>query len=241
MDNHKLGIIVPYRDRYDQLEIFKKRIIRFLENSEIDFEVIIVEQDNAKLFNRGMLLNIGFKYAEKLGCDYVVFHDVDTIPYKCDYSYSDKPIHIATKFMKANNMSKIVFDTYFGGVTMFSMEDFKKINGFSNKYWGWGFEDDDLLLRCKKNGINLDTKKIKNQGAYTPSLKFNGVNSYVRGKNQINLNRDISIFISFYPEKIVCDHKKTSDDFTIFSIPGYDTSISFNSYSRYNFCTFDED
>ena len=241
MDNHKLGIIVPYRDRYEQLEIFKKRIVRFLEDKNIDYEVIIVEQDNAKLFNRGMLLNIGFTYAEKLGCDYVVFHDVDTIPYKVDYSYSDIPIHLATNFMKANNMSKIVFDTYFGGVTMFTVKDFKKINGFSNKYWGWGFEDDDLLLRCIKNGLSLKKKKIKNRIISRPSLKFNGVNSYVRGKNVINFKKDFSIFISFCPDKIICNHKKMSDDYTIFSIPGYDMSISYNSYSRYNFCTFDEE
>lgn len=238
--NHKLGVIVPYRDRYDQLQIFKKRIIKYLENTGIDFEVIIIEQDNAKLFNRGMLLNIGFTYAEKMGCDYVVFHDIDMIPYFVDYSYSDHPIHLATKFMKNNNMSKIVFDTYFGGITLFSVEDFKKVNGFSNKYWGWGFEDDDLLLRCSKHNLGLNEIKVKNQGDYHPGLKFNGKNSYVRGKNIFNLNRNLTIFISFYPDKIICNHKKMSDVYTVFSIPGYDTSISYNSYSRYNFCTFDK-
>ena len=31
----------------------------------IDYEIIIVDQDSARQFNRGMLLNIGFKYAEQ--------------------------------------------------------------------------------------------------------------------------------------------------------------------------------
>ena len=84
----KLGIIVPYRDRYDHLIIFKKRIISFLKNKAIDYELIIVEQDNAKNFNRGKLLNIGFLYAKKLECDYVVFHDVDMIPNN-DVDYSE--------------------------------------------------------------------------------------------------------------------------------------------------------
>lgn len=238
--NHKIGVIVPYRDRYKHLQIFKKRILNYFENSGIDFEIIIVEQDNAKLFNRGMLLNIGFTYAEKLGCDYVVFHDVDMIPVSVDYSYSDFPIHLATGFMWNKKIDKIIFDTYFGGITLFSVKDFKKINGFSNKYWGWGFEDDDLLLRCRKHNLGLNELRVKHQGDYRPGLKFNGKNSYIRGKNVFNLNRNISFFISFYPDDIICNHKKMSDVYTVFSIPGYDTAISFNSYSRYNFCTFDK-
>ena len=35
----------------------------------------------------------------------------------------------------------------FGGAGSFSREHFKLINGFSNKFWGWGGEDDDLYKR----------------------------------------------------------------------------------------------
>jgi len=236
---HKLGIIVPYRDRYEQLEYFKKYMISYLYKLKIKYELIIIEQDNAKLFNRGVLLNIGFKYAKKLKCDYVIFHDVDMIPIDADYSYSDKPLHLATYFEKNKKMNRIVFDEYFGGVTLFPIEDFEKINGYSNKYWGWGFEDSDLLLRCKQGNIKLDEKKIKNNGNYKPSLKFNGLDSYVICNNIINLDSNLTFFVSFCPDDIICDHNKMSDIYTVFSIPGYDTSISYTSYSRYNFCTFD--
>ena len=66
MRNRKVGIIVPFRNRYEQLDIFKERITKYLSEKNIPYEIIIVEQDDAKLFNRGMLLNIGFKYAQNL-------------------------------------------------------------------------------------------------------------------------------------------------------------------------------
>ena len=229
MDN-RLGIIVPYRNRLDQLVIFNQMIQAYLNNTDIDYRIIIVQQDDAKLFNRGMLLNIGFKYAKKMKCNYVVFHDIDMIPIDVDYSYSDIPLHLAEP----------VFDKYFGGVTMFPTEAFEKINGYSNKYWGWGFEDDDLLLRCIKKNIQTDTIRISSKGNSGKAFKFNGIDSYIKFNNFFELDNNYTIFVSFWPDDIICDHTKEMDYYTIFSIPGYDTSISFNSFSRYNFCTFDE-
>lgn len=237
---NKLGIIVPYRNRNDQLKTFTRHLTKYFNGKDINYEIIIVNQDNGKLFNRGMLLNIGFKTAIQLKCDYVVFHDVDMLPMNVDYSFSEIPIHMATDFTNQNEKN-IFFDEYFGGITMFPVEDFIKINGYSNKYWGWGFEDDDLLLRCNKKGILLDDIKVKNTGKEGINLKFNGIDAYVKGKNNFDFNKDTTIFISFYPKNIICDPKKESDIYTIFSVPGYDFSISYNSFSRYTFCTFDDE
>jgi hypothetical protein len=238
----KLGVIVPYRNREQHLSEFKKKISKYLNKQGIDFVLIIVHQDDAKLFNRGMLLNIGFTYAEKYGCNYVVFHDVDMIPLYADYSYSKTPLHLCNNVYVEDGIRKKLrdsFDEYFGGVTLFPSETFKNINGYSNKYWGWGYEDTDLLLRCKVAGVELDTIKFKNIKPKSKSLFFNGVDAYVKVKNEIDFNKDMSIFISFYPDTFICDHTKDRDDFPIFSILGYDTSISYNSFRRYSFVSFD--
>jgi hypothetical protein len=238
--NHKLGIIVPYRNRYEHLEEFKKIIKEYFSKTDIDYELIIVEQDDAKLFNRGMLLNIGFKYAKKYKCDYVVFHDVDMLPIDVDYSYSDIPLHLSTNFeYEDGEKERTIFDTYFGGVTMFPTKIFESINGYSNKYWGWGFEDDDLLLRCKHHSIELNKIQIKNIGKKENVLKFNGDNAYVESNNVIDLNNDFTITICFCSDNLILNPTKTSDEFTIFSIPGYDFAISYTSFGRYNFCAFD--
>lgn len=242
MDKHKLGVIIPYRNRYEHLKIFKKEMCEYLDKNGYDYELIIIEQDDAKLFNRGMLLNIGYKYAKKLKCDYIAFHDVDMIPVDVDYSYSNKPIHLATDFILENEEKRReVFEEYFGGVTLFPSEDFEKINGYSNKYWGWGYEDTDLLLRCYLNELKLDKIKLNNVGENGKVLKFNGIDSYVKIKNIIDFNSNATFSITFHPDKLILDHTKENDEFKIFSIPGWDFSISYNSFSRYNFCTFDNE
>jgi hypothetical protein len=241
VENHKLGIIVPYRNRIEHLTQFLSEITKYLKERNYDYVIIVVEQDNNKIFNRGKLLNIGSKQAEKMGCDYVVFHDVDMLPINVDYSYSDIPLHLSTNFESNGETLNYMFDTYFGGVTLFPIDIFNKVNGFSNKYWGWGFEDDDLLFRCSKNGVKMDEVFVKHMKGSTNSMMFNGEKTYVKGLNDFNLNDNISIFVTFYPNRMVYNFKKESDVFTIFSIPGYDTSITYNSFLRYTFCTFDSD
>jgi hypothetical protein len=237
---HKLGVIVPYRDRFEHFGVFKGAISNYLDSIGISYELIIVEQDNGSLFNRGKLLNIGFQIAKKLKCDYVVFHDIDMLPVGVDYSYSEIPLHLSTNFITPEGeKERVMFDTYFGGVTLFPVKAFEEIDGYSNKYWGWGYEDDDLLFRCKEKMISLNKLKIKNLGRKGKALKFNGINSYVKANNIIDFNSSFSIFISFYPDKLELNHLKQSDEFTIFSIPGYDFAVSYTSFKRYNFCAFD--
>jgi len=39
------------------------------------------------------------------------------------------------------------YTSFFGGVNSFRPDHFQLINGFSNRFYGWGGEDDDLLYR----------------------------------------------------------------------------------------------
>jgi len=40
-----------------------------------------------------------------------------------------------------------MYSTLFGGIEAFSTEHFQLINGFSNQFFGWGGEDDNLYDR----------------------------------------------------------------------------------------------
>lgn len=229
--NKKLGIIVPYRNRHKHLRKFLDYLPKYLSNRKLDYFIIVVNQDDASAFNRGMLCNIGFKRAKLLKCDYVVFHDVDMLPIDVDYSYDDKPVHLAT--------DNLPFSEYFGGITLFPVEDFEKINGFSNLYWGWGFEDDDLKHRCVSNDLKLIRK------SHSPLIKnlstqhFNGVSAYCAINNKLRYNRDFTINIRASVDEIVLNHREDSDKYTLFNLQGYDFDISYTSFKRFQVQFFD--
>ena len=236
--SHKLGIIIPYRNRPEQLANFRKKINDYLN---IDFELIIVEQSDKKDFNRGKLLNIGFLEAEKLGCDYVIFHDVDMLPIDADYSYVSRPTHLITDVDLPEGVSRTLFDEYFGGVTAFPVDIFKQINGYSNEYYGWGFEDDDLLLRCLENHIDLNGKKVIQRGREGTSLEFNGKDSFVAIPNKLSVLRNFSIFVSFGYNHVMSDVDLVTDENSVFSIPGFDTTLTINSFFDLTFQFWKQD
>jgi glycosyltransferase involved in cell wall biosynthesis len=150
----KLSIVVPYRNREEHLKQFVPYMEEYLAKEGIPFHIYIIHQSDDKPFNRAKLLNVGYKESE--GFDYFAFHDVDMLPIDSDYSYIDCPTHLATRAEQFG--FRLPYDGYFGGVTLFDKESFVKINGYSNGYWGWGAEDDDVLLRCSIMGVSASRK-----------------------------------------------------------------------------------
>lgn len=175
----KLAICVPYRNRESHLKKFIPHMDEFFKDKDIEYKIFICNQADDKKFNRGKTKNIAFDVARKEGYDYFAFHDIDLLPEdsSCDYSYPETvPMHISAYL--SQNDYKILFPENFGGVVLFTKEQFEEINGYYNDYWNWGAEDDDLLWRCKQKGyIKRDYvgKDIKNKSV----ASFNGKDSYI--------------------------------------------------------------
>ena len=53
----KLAIIVPYRDRQKELDVFLPHIDSFLKDKNVNYQVIVIEQRDERPFNRGKLFN----------------------------------------------------------------------------------------------------------------------------------------------------------------------------------------
>ncbi|XP_031635475.1 beta-1,4-galactosyltransferase 4-like [Contarinia nasturtii] len=152
-----VAIIVPYRNRPEELAIFLKNIHPFLQKQQLEYGIFIVEQTVGTIFNRAMLLNIGFLEAKKIRkFDCYIFHDVDLLPLdeRILYRCSDNPKHLAVAVDMFGN--ELESQNSLSGVLAVTAKQFEKMNGFSNLFWGWGCEDLDLANRLKKAGYKIE-------------------------------------------------------------------------------------
>lgn len=102
----RVAIIVPYRNRRRNLNIFLLYMHRFLSRQSIDYGVYLIEPRNDLKFNRAMLLNIGFLEAlrDEPRWDCFIFHDVDMLPenasniYQCDARFPKQMAISINKF-----------------------------------------------------------------------------------------------------------------------------------------------
>ncbi|XP_031571876.1 beta-1,4-N-acetylgalactosaminyltransferase bre-4-like isoform X2 [Actinia tenebrosa] len=158
----KMALIVPFRKRYEQLGIFVRHMHPMLKRQELDYRIIIVEQSGATPFNRAILFNIGYKESLKFkDFDCFIFHDVDLIPEddRNMYTCPTSPRHMSVAVDKFNY--QLPYASIFGGAGSFRKNHFEEVNGFSNKFWGWGGEDDDLYQRIVAKGHHLTRPSLQ--------------------------------------------------------------------------------
>lgn len=154
----KLAVIVAFRDRAEHLKIFLHHMHPILQRQLLDYRIFVIEQAPGQPFNRGALMNIGYKEALKLdNFDCFVMHDVDLVPeddrniYECP---SSGPKHMSVAVNKWKY--RLQYPKYIGGVTTLSTEKYEQINGFANTFYGWGGEDDDLMHRVTMQNFTVN-------------------------------------------------------------------------------------
>jgi hypothetical protein len=248
--SHKLGVCIPYRNRKEHVERLIPHLSKLLTEQGIEHTFYVGHQVDDKLFNRGSMKNIAAHYAFEDGCDYVAWHDVDMLAHEeCDYSYpTDNPLHIATKLSKYNY--GLGYDQYFGGVVLFTKEQAYKTNGYSNDYWDWGQEDDDLFWRCYFEG--LTTGRVIKTEKNKLIANFNGNDSalFVPTNREISscLHNDHTITMTFNADQqedkvpiwLVGDKNKQFIEYPILRKDGSWTwGLSFNNSRAVTMNVFD--
>uniref|UniRef100_A0A8D2JDJ1 Beta-1,4-galactosyltransferase n=2 Tax=Varanus komodoensis TaxID=61221 RepID=A0A8D2JDJ1_VARKO len=153
----RTAVIIPHRNRELHLRHLLYYLHPFLQRQQLHYGIYVVHQAGNGTFNRAKLLNVGVKEAmkdEEWGC--LFLHDVDLIPendhnlYVCD-PWSPKHVSVAMNKFGYN----LPYSQYFGGVSALTPDQYLKINGFPNEYWGWGGEDDDIATRVRLAGMKI--------------------------------------------------------------------------------------
>lgn len=138
---------MPFRERFEELLQFAPHLTTFLNAQEIPHHIFILNQIDRYRFNRASLINVGYLYT-KSDYDYIAMHDVDLLPLnehlKYDYPKLG-PYHVASPDLHP----KYHYATFVGGILLVNRDHYALVNGMSNKYWGWGLEDDEFYVRLK--------------------------------------------------------------------------------------------
>lgn len=148
-------VLIPYRNRQEHLDYFINNTVPLFEKWLPNTKVVVVEQTDSKLFNRGALLNVGFKeYQNKT--KYFFTHDVD-------YNPNEKVVRDIYSCDEIDILRiKSPHNTSLGGVAKMSHGAIFNINGFPNYIWGWGIEDRALYYRCRMKNIIVTENHNKN-------------------------------------------------------------------------------
>lgn len=198
----RVMIVIPYRNREKNLKFYRHYMEGFFlrdqraDNPDVLIETLIVEQANKKLFNRGVLGNVGVIEAEKRGLtddDCVLLHDVDLLPVPgVDYVNCDKAYSLSRSIQsKYKEMWHVMPGPYYGGVLTMSIRDWKRCNGFDNSLYGWGGEDDLLFIRCTLAGV-IKGGEIQNhvhKGGELRYFNIHGNGDHREAKNKTSLDR----------------------------------------------------
>ncbi|KAJ0176051.1 hypothetical protein K1T71_008225 [Dendrolimus kikuchii] len=149
---YSTAIIVPYRDRAEQLRGFLVYMHTFFHHQHIHYRIFVVEQVDSKTFNRAKLMNIGAIAAMKAGFPCFILHDVNLLPLRPGnlYACTQQPRHMSCSI----NKYRFIFPNIqiFEGAISILSKQFKAINGMSNEL---GVEEDDLYKRIKAKGLKL--------------------------------------------------------------------------------------
>jgi len=156
VSRHRMAIIIPYRDRWSHLKLQLHYLIPILKRQQIHFRIFVVEQFGSDTFNKGRIMNAAFREAVQLfDFQCVTFHDVDLVPEddRNMYTCTEQPKHMSVAIDKFSYV--LPYQELIGGVLTFRSSHFQLVNGYSNMYWGWGAEDDDMTARILHRGLRI--------------------------------------------------------------------------------------
>ncbi|VDN09869.1 unnamed protein product [Dibothriocephalus latus] len=162
--NFTVAIVVPYRNRSEDLSRFLTHMLPFLSTQNSQCVVLVVEQAGNGSFNRAKLFNVAIREIRNsvsgdrlFGIECFILHDVDKVPSSpfVVYDCGQNVRQLVNAFRTGKQVTRL-YNSFLGAATALSWRHVETINGASNIFYGWGGEDDDLSHRLQLNNIRVD-------------------------------------------------------------------------------------
>ena len=191
---NNINVLFPFRD--DPNGVWRNTLdktISFVRKSlhaqNLSPTFFISEQiDSFPFFNKGQIYNAGFLEAKKLSsCEHWVFHDADiyeTEPGALKYSRYDDGFDHLYGYPKDKDGG---FGCL-GGIFCTNTASYEKANGYSNDFWGWGFEDIDFYYKTRAKGLKVNSSNTICRDEKRPEISDNPGGG--RNKTRMDVNSD---------------------------------------------------
>lgn len=156
-----INICVPYRNMPISFNKFLSKIKTYKNYSDINF-LIVEQSDDNKRFNLGKLINVGFNYYEntKNNENWIfMFNPIDMFPSDGLTTYLKGKKYLEEKKCDFLGYHYNIEHGFYKSFAC-SKNTFKFLNGFTNKFWGYGAEDDEFFVRIRIKNMKREYKKI---------------------------------------------------------------------------------
>ena len=147
--------------RRDQLCSLIENINVYLNKYNIEYNIMICEQNDDELFNRGKILNIAFLESEKIvHFPKKYFHMNTDYLFDLNRTFPLEILNFENGFLDLHKVSLPVL----GGACVFDSESYKIINGFPNDLIGWGGDDWAIYNRLMEKNVSVYGGNLTNSG-----------------------------------------------------------------------------
>ena len=138
--------------RRDQLSLLIENIKTYFDMHMIEYKIMICEQNDDELFNRGKILNVAFLESEK----------IFNFPKKYFHMNTDYLFDLNRSFpLEILNLKNGILDLHrppydvLGAACVFDAQSYNIINGFPNDLLGWGGDDWAIYNRIIRKNISI--------------------------------------------------------------------------------------
>jgi len=163
-----LLIVVPYRNREEHLKGFLENSPAYFNKTGLTYDILICELDQVGDWNAGLSVNALIDFVnEERQYRWLYIHHVDIWPIEGEWKFPEE--------------REVFFNMGDYGSCLMKLQTFLQVDGYSNNFWGWGGEDNELYQKLREDGYKVIDYTTKQFVEYNTTFqnhprKFNGKN-----------------------------------------------------------------